>query len=215
MADDRALAFDGQRVGTSRADPARLAIGSPGALGQAQVVLDRQLEMDRVRIVAKAVEYIDLAEGALAVTHRQVMRQQVSAGSVSQQEMPQRFVIQAQATGEAWAGHALENSGITLQVVQPGAPYAGVGQPELRQGRATGEGRAQQVRCLQQPGEIANLRMAQQVQVAMAVWRVIVRHAILSAGPRGSAGHVMFPSPGQAAATIDGQSVCPCPAQPA
>ncbi len=110
------LALDGQGVGAARAYPACLAILGIGALWQAEIVFDRQFQMHRLAIAAMAIQQIELAKSTpSAIADGQIVRQQLRTRGMVQQEVPEFFMIVAQAVDQARPHLSLDRLGLLFE----------------------------------------------------------------------------------------------------
>ena len=114
-----ALILDGEAVGAAGAYPACRAVGRFRAFGQAEIELDRDLQVRGRRVLRRQIEHVQFAQRDLALGNPEVVDQQATAGRVCQHELPEQLMVVAQAIVTALIHGGLERVGRLLQRHQP------------------------------------------------------------------------------------------------
>ncbi|MNY16286.1 hypothetical protein D3C86_1495430 [compost metagenome] len=115
------IELDIQAVVAARADP----VGAFGTalLLRAEVEFDRQFQVVHAFLVAQ--QQVEFAEGLAVLADRQVGRQQLDTGGGVQGELPETFVIQAQAAHRTLCQPVQQATWILVEAGQPVGQQAG------------------------------------------------------------------------------------------
>lgn len=127
-------------------------------LRKPKVEFYRQFQVEVALSFAAVVEAVEFAQGAGAVAHWQVVRHQLDALILLQEEMPERLEIQSQPGPLQFFQVVQQRSGLPVQGFQPTLPWAvqdqsAVGHVQVCRGdvRAQDKGRGEA-----RPGQIAH-----------------------------------------------------------